>query len=408
MKVKSLLIIITSTLLYSFCSAQPYILNEILQLHNAQPNYSARSAAVGGAFNSLGSDPISLYQNPAGLGMYRSAEIFYGPGLNFKYTNSNLNGSSNSRTNFLYEGGTGGIVLTFKRNNSDLKYLNFGFAFHNSKSNNLSRYYEGIEQFTNEYGDLVVLELEETIENRRSKYREVAFAVAGNYSDKFFIGLNITAPRYNFNQVFDYSETDSVNILFYDEYLYNETDSISAINSMNIGIGLIYKINNNFRIGASAKSSSRIDLQEKFFNSEIEIDDYGYDEVLSSEFIDSISYTFVTAPHVNLGISYLNPKGFVAFDVGYVFNERFGYVDDDEYNTMLRGFLKNSLIFRVGGEYIPAQNLRLRAGYNFTTSPLQNNNLYSGTHSISVGTGIRKTVFENENSSRTVFADAFC
>ena len=42
---------------------------------------TARSAAMGGAFTSLGADGISMTLNPAGLGMYRSSEITFTPSL---------------------------------------------------------------------------------------------------------------------------------------------------------------------------------------------------------------------------------------------------------------------------------------------------------------------------------------
>lgn len=42
---------------------------------------TARSAAMGGAFTSLGADPASMNINPAGLGMYRSSEVSITPSI---------------------------------------------------------------------------------------------------------------------------------------------------------------------------------------------------------------------------------------------------------------------------------------------------------------------------------------
>lgn len=42
---------------------------------------TARSAAMGGAFTSLGADPSSMNINPAGLGMYRSSEVSITPSI---------------------------------------------------------------------------------------------------------------------------------------------------------------------------------------------------------------------------------------------------------------------------------------------------------------------------------------
>ncbi|MEG0656720.1 MAG: hypothetical protein RR465_06845, partial [Mucinivorans sp.] len=49
---------------------------------------SARSAAMGGAFTSLGADGITLSLNPAGLAMYSSPEISLSPGLRISKINA--------------------------------------------------------------------------------------------------------------------------------------------------------------------------------------------------------------------------------------------------------------------------------------------------------------------------------
>jgi len=396
----------------NFVSAQPRILNEVLQLHNAQPNYSARSAAVGGAFTSLGADVVSFYQNPAGLALYRSSEVFYGPGLSFKNTGSNFSQSKSGRSNFLFEGGSGGLLITSKRDRSKLKFINYGFAFHSSKSNNFTKTYKGLDEYTDNYGNDIVLELEETITTKKSRYTELAFALAANYDDKFLFGLNITTPKYTYNQRSDFTERDINNLFYSYERIFTETDSIITNSSINIGFGIIYKITNNLRLGVNAKSSSLVTLQEEISSSLVEIDDYGDAESPDSEF-EQYFYVLNTAPQFNAGLSYLNQKGFISVDVGYILNKRIRYFNENlteegwfDYNAEINELLKNSVVFRVGAEYVPAQSLRLRAGYNLTTSPVQNNRVYSGTHSLSVGAGVRKAVFETETSSRTVFADA--
>lgn len=63
-------------------SAKGQVIEDVFR--NSQYNYSlstARSAAMGGAFVSLGSDASSMSINPAGLGMYRQSEITITPGL---------------------------------------------------------------------------------------------------------------------------------------------------------------------------------------------------------------------------------------------------------------------------------------------------------------------------------------
>lgn len=105
-------------------SAQTAMPSDLLRL--SQYNYSfgtARSAALGGAFTSLGGDLSSMTINPAGLGMYRSSEVGITPSITSSSLQSNYEGvqSSDSRSKFslgnfagafnLYNGG--GALTSF-------------------------------------------------------------------------------------------------------------------------------------------------------------------------------------------------------------------------------------------------------------------------------------------------------
>ena len=65
-----------------FATATAQTPGDLLNL--SQYNYSfgtARSAALGGAFTSLGADLSSMNINPAGLGIYRGSEVGISPSL---------------------------------------------------------------------------------------------------------------------------------------------------------------------------------------------------------------------------------------------------------------------------------------------------------------------------------------
>lgn len=86
-----------SLITYSWAQAQS--MNDVYRF--SQNNFStitARSAGMGGAFVSLGSDASSMSVNPAGMGMYRRSEIAITPILGFNNTrtsNIGLNGGAN-------------------------------------------------------------------------------------------------------------------------------------------------------------------------------------------------------------------------------------------------------------------------------------------------------------------------
>lgn len=74
---------------------------DVLRL--SQYNYgfsTARSAAMGGAFTSLGADLSSMTLNPAGLGMYRSSEVSFSPSVTTNTIRSlyTLDGSTMGQT----------------------------------------------------------------------------------------------------------------------------------------------------------------------------------------------------------------------------------------------------------------------------------------------------------------------
>ncbi len=101
----------------------------------SQQSYSfgtARSAAMGGAFASLGADLSSMAINPAGLGMYRSSEFSFSPSLTWTKSESSFPGSYTP-----YEGdrftrfapGNIGIALNTFQSTGALTSLTFGFAY---------------------------------------------------------------------------------------------------------------------------------------------------------------------------------------------------------------------------------------------------------------------------------------
>ena len=48
---------------------------DIYSMSSSQIRGTARYVSMGGAFTSLGGDPSSIVQNPAGIGVYRSSEV---------------------------------------------------------------------------------------------------------------------------------------------------------------------------------------------------------------------------------------------------------------------------------------------------------------------------------------------
>jgi len=417
----SLSVLATLLLFSAILLAQPRELNEVIQLSWANPAYTARSAATGGAFTSLGADLSSSFINPAGIGMFRTAEVVYGPNFSFKNTTSDYLNNTENASNFLMEFGTFGLVIPTKRTQKKrLTYLNFGLAYHQSNNHNLRKTYSGFKEESSYYffeiDPGLGVQQEESISTKRSRYGEFVVSLAANYSDRFFIGVNLGVPRYVFNQEFRFSESDiNNNIEELTEVVISENDSIWSIEGAYFGLGINYRLNDNFRFGASIKSASFFTLLEDYVLSEIVAFDDG-EEINFGDPLDEIQFDLKKPFVANAGLSYLNQKGFIAVDVQYQPNTRYEYSDDfnseqsdssylSTQNNLIRRSLRDAFNIKVGGEYILAQNYRLRAGYQYLMSPLQDTRELSDQHVFSIGGGIRKVVSEYETRKSVFFAD---
>ncbi len=109
----------------------PAAMNMMDMFNLSQSNFNfgtARSAAMAGAFTSLGADMVSMSINPAGLGMYRRNELSVTPMLNF-------NRSTTDAGSFERSGGTRfgfantGLVIKVRESDTGVTAINLGFSF---------------------------------------------------------------------------------------------------------------------------------------------------------------------------------------------------------------------------------------------------------------------------------------
>ena len=91
---------------------------------------TARSAAMGGAFTSLGADLYAMSLNPAGLGMYQSSEFSLTPTISFGKMESRAGGVSmdgGNKTRFAFN--NIGTALNVYQSSGTLTSFTFGFAY---------------------------------------------------------------------------------------------------------------------------------------------------------------------------------------------------------------------------------------------------------------------------------------
>ncbi|MBU6342478.1 MAG: outer membrane protein transport protein [Bacteroidetes bacterium] len=278
------------------------------------PGGTARFMGSGGAFTALGSEFSCLSQNPASLGYYRSNELVLTPSLYFSKTDATLHGNeaayTDSRSNFGFD--NAGLVFATQPNGPKWKMFNVGLGVNRLNSFHQSVYYEGNSNgsiintmydqakstlnsggtdadFDPYYANLAYksngLYYQDNVftsdfegnrdasisrahqVNTYGRMNELVFSMAGNYEEKLMLGATVGVPIVNYRLESEYTESDNAGLvnyfdkLKYTDYLQTEGFGINA------KFGLIYKINQAFRVGAAFHTPTLLGLTDSYSNS---------------------------------------------------------------------------------------------------------------------------------------------
>lgn len=122
-------IFITAALLNMFCaSAQDIYTMESVTSEDL--NGTARFIGMGGAMSALGADISTMGTNPAGIGLYRSADVATSLSLNALAEGQKFD--EHGKTRMSYD--QAGIVYPFKMGGGAMRYFNVGFNYHKRKN----------------------------------------------------------------------------------------------------------------------------------------------------------------------------------------------------------------------------------------------------------------------------------
>lgn len=122
-------IFITAALLNMFCaSAQDIYTMESVTSEDL--NGTARFIGMGGAMSALGADISTMGTNPAGIGLYRSADVATSLSLNALAEGQKFD--EHGKTRMSYD--QAGIVYPIKMGNGSMRFFNVGFNYHKRKN----------------------------------------------------------------------------------------------------------------------------------------------------------------------------------------------------------------------------------------------------------------------------------
>ena len=421
---------------------------DVLRYSYLQPGGTARFLGTGGAFGSLGADFGSLSQNPAGLAMYRGNELVVTPSLRFFFFFAQLPGElsiDDRKSSFAFD--NVGLVFNTTPKGPRWKTFNFGIGMNRQNNFNSSIFYEGTANgtivtglfedaqrtlnnggttadfypfdtklafdtgaifydstgtFTNDFiGNTNAPVSRSHAINTFGKMNEMVISFAGNYDEKLMLGATVGIPFVNYRLEGEYIEEDKTNTidafnrLVYTEYLRTEGVGI------NLKLGLIYKINQIFRVGAAFHTPTAISLTDTYSSSfayeyTYQGDNYGGDPVYP-DYDGVYDYKLITPWRASASASaVINKAGFISADVEIVdyTTNRYNFTADVSsqanetaeraVNRAIQNNYQQVVNVRVGGE-LALDNFRLRAGLNLLGKPQKGETGFNTAYTAGAG-----------------------
>lgn len=416
-------------------------------LRYSQQHYTgtARSMAMGGAFGALGGDFSSIGINPAGLGVYQSSEFTFTPTMEMrKSTSGNLD--DEKFTFGISNIGYVGTIRPRMKSNGGWQNFNFGIGYNrlnnfrksslskvdNSPSsmldifkanadgfskNQLKAKYPTVEYLAYETyllnpsdDDPTIYELPipptERLNQRKSieekgHMSEFNIAFGANYAHKFYIGASLGIQNISYKSTARFTESSFSNSDFNNYYLeeYVKTSGIGA----NFKIGMIYKPNQNIRLGASLHTPTFFSMEDEFQNeiaSHFKTAIDGHSNYKAESLLSTYEYNYRTPMKATLsGAVVLAKKMIISVDYEFVDYSNAKFKDNDypdEFTTtndIIKSSYESVGNLRAGLEYRVSSALSLRGGFANFGNPYKASSIDESYNIYSTGFGIRQGNF---------------
>ena len=406
---------------------------------------TARSAAMGGAFGALGGDISVTAINPAGMSIYRGADVCLTPMVYNNTVKSTINGRDDEDSKFGMKFASIGIVMgndrgkttgftnfawgiTYNRLNDFSSNERLG-AFNNSSSM-LDRWKDMANQDVwSDYTNGIAYDsglMFDSIVNGNTCYftphdvewgygakggygeyqsRSVTqkggvgtwdFAISGAYNDMFFFGASLGVQSINYKYTARYHEDDKENLLPYEHWDFTEKLKING-GGINLKLGLVVKPVQFLRVGAAFHTPTVYNLTDKYYTTVSNLLDNGTSgEKLSPN--DTYEYDLVTPMKGILSAAFIVPGyGLVSFDYESVNYTKAKFqnddFDDDDFtvqNDAIKEKFQKTNNFRVGLEGL-AGPVSIRAGYALYGNPYKFVSGNKQRQILSFGLGLKGT-----------------
>lgn len=370
---KSLVIMSISVAYFAQAQDISTIKNSIESYTNTPMVGSAKFNAMAGSNGALGGDATSLMTNPAGLGVAIAGDVSLTLSMiNNKNTSSLAGSSVNYNVNKFNMGNVGGVASIQLRPSSSWKFINIGA---NLSTQSLEDYVESPgnanivipKNLVDANGNQVVGNLSYLghAYNRYGNRTKFNIGAGANYNNSLYIGAGINIHSADISQydsaIFRLDLDNSVNT-FDKQY----TPFSERSNGFSATVGVIGKLNNQFRLGASLETPTWWNIDRAF--REYFTGDDGY--IYYNNYVEGRS--FRSPMKATLSGAFVPNKNF-AINVDYTLGlTKPQYTvqgpAERELNSFFDDQYKNLSEIRVGAEY-RIQAFRVRGGYSYSSSP---------------------------------------
>lgn len=239
-----------------------------------------------------------------------------------------------------------------------------------------------IDYFNNEFvPETDINSVQSKIEDRKGGQSQLNMALAANYSNKFYIGLNIGLASINYSSEAKFSET-GYNVTESSNYTlsYLQAQETKG-NGFNAKLGMIYRPIPELRFGATFETPTWYKMDDS------------YTEVLNTDYTESsvpantnypetynFSYYLRTPMKVGFGLGvFLANSGFISADIDLVDYSKIQFrgigqadlVTINANNEDVLNNYKSAVNYRLGIEFKLAP-IMIRGGYGVQGNPYKN------------------------------------
>lgn len=275
--------------------------------------------------------------------------------------------------------------------------------------------------------------LDQTFARRTTGSRyDYVINFGANFSDIVFIGANLGITSLNYGHQYYIRETSQDSDFF--ETGFNSLRYSYSYNATGTGVygkfGVIVLPAAGLRLGAAVQTPTAVTISESWQFS-AEQTSYNSDSGSESSPLGEYRYGLVSPFRFNVGAAYtFGNIGLISLDYemcsyGSARFREIGTNDNSAFeavNSDIRTVLDSSHELRAGVEVKPVQALAIRAGYNFSTSPIpsdidyenqylweRTDSKHSNLHSVALGLGYssKGSFFADIAARMTKYADTY-